>query len=102
MKKCWALLTILATLPAGGVGSNMRHLRLALIASLLLAVPMESALAQPNSQSYVSVAREGYRLSKTEAEALESLLNANPDDLPARTRLLGFYYRGSARIYGAE
>ena len=102
MKKRWAFLTILAALPTGAGGSNMRHLRLALIASLLLAVPMESAFAQPNSQSHVSVAREGYRLSKAEAETLESLLNANPDDLPARTRLLGFYYRGSARIYGPD
>ncbi len=102
MKKRWAFLAILAALAVGADSSSMRHPRLALIAFLLPVAPAERAFAQLNTQSHVSVAREGYRLSKAEAEALESLLNANPDDLPTRTRLLGFYYRGSARIYGAD
>jgi hypothetical protein len=80
----------------------MRHLRHAFITLLLAVVPASTAWAQQTSApSYVSVAREGYRLGKAEAEALEAHLKNSPDDLQARARLLGFYFRGPARtIYG--
>jgi hypothetical protein len=57
---------------------------------------------QGDTQSYPKIAREGYRLERSEAASLESLLEANPGDLAARTKLLGFYFRGAVRIYGAD
>ncbi len=80
----------------------MRFLRHIYIALLFAFPPTDCAFAQRSpSASYIGIAREGYRLGKPQAEALEALLTTNPDDLAARARLLGFYFRGLARsIYG--
>jgi hypothetical protein len=80
----------------------MRYLRHIFIALLLAVVLVGFASAQQTiAPSYVTVAREGYRLSKAEAEALEAHLTNSPDDLQARAKILGFYFRGPARtIYG--
>ena len=47
-------------------------------------------------------ARDGYALTKNDVEDIESLLKNRPDDLAARTRLLGFYFRGATRVYPRE
>jgi len=39
------------------------------------------------------VAREGNKLSEEEVKDLEDRLEANPDDLASRTKLLGYYFR---------
>ena len=44
-----------------------------------------------------AVAREGYALTPPAAEALEATLRTNPNDLAARTKLLGFYFRQGGR-----
>jgi len=41
--------------------------------------------------SYVRIARDGYSLNKVDAEKIEASLAGAPDDLQARTKLLGFY-----------
>src|SRR5262245_18290176 len=80
----------------------MRYLWHIFIASLLAVVSAVAASAQEtNPASHVSVAREGYRLSKAEAEALEAELANSPNDIQVRAKLLGFYFRCPARtIYG--
>jgi hypothetical protein len=78
-------------------------LRCGLLAIVLVAVPITCVCAQQSHPvPYASIAREGYRLGKAEAEMLEGALNRNPDDLAARTRLLGFYFRGAVKLYGPE
>jgi hypothetical protein len=66
-------------------------------------LPVEWAHSQQSRPpTYASVARDGYRLTKVEAEALEVALASNPDDLATRTKLLGFYFRSGVRLYGRE
>jgi tetratricopeptide (TPR) repeat protein len=81
-------------------------LRLALVVLALLgaAAPV---LAQTTDKpkdiaAFTRLARDGYRLSKNAAEELEAALAASPDDLAARSKLLGFYYRGAVADLGPE
>jgi tetratricopeptide (TPR) repeat protein len=76
---------------------------------ILVALALTTLTAQwaPQAQqsrppSYAGIARDGYRLTKVEAEALEAALAGNPDDLITRTKLLGFYFRGAVRLYGPD
>src|SRR5882672_2439272 len=55
-------------------------------------VQLAPAFAQSADVSTVKLAREGYTLTKDGAEEIEALLRNKPDDLTARTRLLGFYF----------
>jgi hypothetical protein len=49
------------------------------------------------------LARDGYALSQADAEGLEAKLKASPDDITARVKLLGFYFRGQAmKAYGHD
>jgi hypothetical protein len=75
--------------------NGMRWLGLGL--GLALAVPpVEWAVAQQSQPpNYARIVREGYGLGNAEAEALEAAVAAKPDDLEARTRLLGYYWRGA-------
>lgn len=75
------------------------------LAVALLAIPLASdpAPAQQTPEvSYARIARDSYSLNKVDAEQIEASLVGTPDDLQARTRLLGFYFGGAARLYGAE
>ena len=75
---------------------NMKSLQWLSLAAVLAVLPVESALAQQGAPpNYTSIVREGYKLGKADAEKLEASLVANPDDLEARTRLLGYYWRGA-------
>jgi hypothetical protein len=83
--------------------------RRSLLMSLMLVITLivlqtASAMAQEKgSVSFPQLARQGYALSQAEAEGLESLLKNIPDDLAARTKILGFYFRGGAmRLYGRD
>jgi hypothetical protein len=76
------------------------------LAAMLAGAQAAPAIAQGTVQapiqaadlpSPVKVAREGYALTPTTAEELEAALKINPDDLAARTRLLGFYFRQGNR-----
>jgi len=59
-----------------------------LLAIALLALPAASASAQQSPEvSYARIAREGYNLSKADAERLEATLGGNPDDLGVRAKL---------------
>ena len=79
----------------------MKSLQWVLLAIALATLPVETAQAQQSRPpTYASIAREGYRLTKAEAEALEAALASNPDDLATRAKLLGFYFRGAVRLYG--
>lgn len=81
----------------------MKSLRWILPAIALAALPVEWAVAQQSPPPpYASIAREGYRLTKAQVEALEAALTGNPDDLATRTKLLGFYFRGAINVYGRE
>lgn len=75
-----------------------------LLALALATLPVEWAAQAQQSQppTYASIARDGYRLTKVEVEALEAALASNPDDLATRTKLLGFYIRGAVRLFGRE
>ncbi len=46
------------------------------------------------------LARQGYAMSRADAERLEEHLKTRPDDLAARTRLLGYYFARSLRLSG--
>ena len=81
----------------------MKWLQWVLLATALATLSVETAQAQQSRPpTYASIAREGYRLNKVEAEALEAALARNPDDLATRAKLLGFYFRGAVRLYGPE
>src|SRR5215510_10842976 len=81
----------------------MKWLQWVLLATALAALPVETAQAQQSRPpTYASIAREGSRLNKVEAEALEAALASNPDDLATRAKLLGFYFRGAVRLDGPE
>jgi hypothetical protein len=68
---------------------------------LALVMQLAPAAAQGADVASAKLARDGYTLTKDGAEELESLLRNRPDDLTARTKLLGFYFRG-ARTYSRE
>jgi hypothetical protein len=51
--------------------------------------------AAAQDRNYGRLVREGYALSRGEADALEAELARNPEDAAARTRLLGFYFRAA-------
>lgn len=75
------------------------------LAVALLAIPLASAPApaqQASDGSYARIARDSYNLNKVDAEKLEASLVGTPDDLQARAKLLGFYFGGATRLYGAE
>src|SRR2546428_5741649 len=48
------------------------------------------------------LAREGQGLSAQQVNELEDRLKASPDDLPARARLLGYYFATAIRVAGQE
>jgi hypothetical protein len=73
------------------------------LGAALVAAQLAPAFAQgPDAVSPAQLAREGYTLTRNDAENIESLLKSRPDDLAARTRLLGFYFRGATRDYPLE
>ena len=81
----------------------MKSLQWVLLATALATLPVQWALAQQSRPpTYAGIAREGYRLTKVEAEALEATLTSNPNDLATRAKLLGFYFRGGVRLDGPE
>jgi len=82
---------------------NVRLMNVLCVMTLVV-LQMTAAFAQErNDASYPRLARDGYMLSQREAEDFESLLKNSPDDLAARTKLLGFYFRGGAvRLYGRD
>ena len=76
-----------------------------LLAALLAAALAPSSFAQEeeekkNKTSPAQLAREGRRLSQQDAEKLEEKLETNPENLAARTRLLGYYFAKAVRISG--
>jgi len=75
----------------------------AALGTVFIAVQVAPALAQaPSAVPPFKLARDGYTLTKSDAEAIESALKSAPDDLAARTRLLGFYFRGATHVYPIE
>ena len=82
----------------------MNSLKCALLAIALVVLPMAPVLAQQSrAVPYTSIAREGYRLGKVEAEALEASLATNPDDLAARVGVVGASdFRAATPLYGTE
>src|SRR5882724_11243330 len=87
----------------GRCSSTRRTLAAAMLGVALIAVQLTPAFAQnPGLASPASQARDGYALTKSAVEDIESLLKNQPDDLAARTKLLGFYFRGAARVYPRE
>jgi len=52
--------------------------------------------------SPAGVAREGYALTPAAAEALEATLRTDPNDLAARAKLLGFYFRQGGRAVARD
>src|SRR5438874_11261473 len=73
----------------------------AVLLATAVGLPTRPAAAQDlDAPAYGRLAREGYALSRDQAQALEAGLAANPADLSARAKLLGFYYRGGPRLIG--
>ena len=56
----------------------------------------------PDTATAARLAREGQRLSAEQAKALEVRLETTPDDLPARARLLGYYFATAIKVGGPE
>jgi len=79
--------------------------RSSLIAAVALVVLQTTgAFAQgPDPASYPKLVRDGTALSQADAEKIEAALNQNPEDMGARVKLLGFYFRGQAmKVYGRD
>jgi hypothetical protein len=75
-----------------------------LVAIALAGLQTTTTLAQgPDPSTYPQLARDGQALSRAAADGLETSLVANPEELAARIKLLGFYSRGAAmRLYGND
>jgi hypothetical protein len=56
----------------------------------------------PDTATAARLAREGQRLTAEQVKALEVRLETAPDDLPARARLLGYYFATSIKVAGPE
>jgi hypothetical protein len=83
-------------------GLTTSTLAAAVLSVAFLTAQLTPACAQSPSASPAKLAREGYTLTKNAAEDIESRLKSQPDDLAARTRLLGFYFRGATQVYPRE
>ena len=71
------------------------------VALLVLASLLQ--LAQSAGQPpLATVVRQGYRLTVAEAQQLEQRLNVNTDDLPARARLLGYWFSRGRQDVGVQ
>jgi hypothetical protein len=75
-----------------------RGLVLTLLVSVLWRATPTAQTAPPASQ----LAREGRTLSVAQVNDLETRLTTNPEDLAARTRLLGYYFASAQRAMGAD
>jgi hypothetical protein len=85
----------------GGPITSM--LAAAVLGATFAAAQLTPACAQrPAVTPPTELARDGYALTRTDAEVIEASLRDKPDDLAARTRLLGFYFRGAMRVYPRE
>jgi hypothetical protein len=60
-----------------------------------------TAAAQP-PQEAAQLAREGRTLAPAEVQVLENALKTTPDDLSARTRLVGYYFSSGLAALGAD
>src|SRR6185369_16486768 len=70
---------------------------------LVVATALGSVIASAQTQSQAAqLARGGRTLSASEVKDLETHLADNPEDLVARTRLLGYYTSTALRTIGAE
>ncbi len=56
----------------------------------------------PDAATAARLASEGHRLSAQQVKALEVRLENTPDDLPARARLLGYYFATAIKVAGPE
>jgi tetratricopeptide (TPR) repeat protein len=56
----------------------------------------------PDAAIATRLASEGRRLSAQQVKELEGRLTNTPDDLPARARLLGYYFATAIRVAGPE
>jgi hypothetical protein len=84
-------------------GTITAMLAAAVLGAAFVTVQLTPAFAQnPAVTSPAKLAREGYALTRNDAEVIEALLASKPDDLAARTRLLGFYFRGAMQVYPRE
>ncbi len=84
-------------------GRGNLTLATAVLSVAFLTLQLTPAFAQsPGAASPAKLARDGYALTKNDAEEIESRLKTRPDDLAARTKLLGFYFRGATRVYPGE
>src|SRR5438876_9942221 len=66
--------------------------RTALAATLLL---LASTLASPQTTigpQYAAATRQAYSLTASQAQQLEQQLQANPEDLTTRAKLLGYWF----------
>jgi hypothetical protein len=73
------------------------------IALVVAATTLSGVTARAQTQQEAAqFARDGRTLSPQQVSDLEDGLKANPDDLDARTRLLGYYFSSSLRIAGAD
>jgi tetratricopeptide (TPR) repeat protein len=56
----------------------------------------------PDAATATRLASEGRRFSAQQVKELEGRLTNTPDDLPARARLLGYYFATAIRVAGPE
>src|SRR5438874_11689615 len=76
--------------------------RVALAATLLL---LASTLASPQTTTgpqYASATRQGYSLTASQAQRLEEQLQANPEDLTSRAKLLGYWFSRGRQDAGLQ
>lgn len=71
------------------VGSIVRF---SLMERLPITIKGDIAKAKSNRMDATMLAMKGGKLSSEEAKKIENKLEANPDDLSSRTKLLGYYF----------
>jgi hypothetical protein len=75
----------------------------AVLVTMITALQGTAAFAQdPDLASSAKLVRDGRQLPKSDVERLESWLKDHPDDVAARSKLLGFYFHSALPVYGRD
>jgi tetratricopeptide (TPR) repeat protein len=82
--------------------SSVTRAALVLCALVAAALAPDASLHAQTARDAALLAREGRALSPQQVSRLEDGLNANPDDLQARARLLGYYFAASSKSVGID
>jgi tetratricopeptide (TPR) repeat protein len=75
---------------------------IALLFGIIFGIFTHGEIKASDQANATMLAMEGSNLSSKEAEALEEKVKVNPNDLPSRTQLLGYYFLRAQKLSSAR